>query len=150
MQTKSHLGTLGLLILFTAPAFAETPAPTEGPTAAALPTVTPRAYRRLTGRLVTRVVRQHRRSIGRCYNRSLKRDQRLSGRLDMLVTVKPDGHVKAVQLATKQFAGSPLATCIERSISAWRFPAFAGDAAQDVLLPFSLRPPKARAKIASR
>lgn len=153
MKTKSYLGAVALLVLFAAPARAETPA--EGPAAASLPKiVAPQAYRHLTGRLVTGVVRRYRRAIGRCYDRSLKRDREIEGRLDILVTVRPDGRVQTVQLETKKFAGSPLAVCIERSIAGWRFPAFAGETPQDVLLPFSLRPPLRRSprgmKVASR
>jgi hypothetical protein len=56
-----------------------------------------------------------------CYNSALKRDPLLQvRRADVLITVGTSGAVSSVSIPSLD--GTPLGTCLERRIRAWRFP----------------------------
>lgn len=91
----------------------------------------------LSPSIVQQVVRENRRSISLCYGQSLKRGARLDGRLEVEVTVEPNGSVSAAEISVARLRKSELGRCVSETVARWRFPPFAGDARQ-VIVPFVL------------
>jgi predicted Zn finger-like uncharacterized protein len=93
-----------------------------------------------TGRLdeatIRQVVNSRMSSVKSCYQRELKGSGSLSGKMEMQVTVEPNGTVSRSVVRTAKFKGTAIAACVADRILAWRFPAFDGDRAQEVVVPF--------------
>lgn len=130
------LALLGLVV--AEPAFADEPVSARLPPLLGLPTPG-RATPDLSTRALERIVRARRRTVTACYERSLKRDRTLSGRVLVLVTINPNGKVARTRVASRRLGGTKVAKCIQRAVTKWRFPPFAGRLSKDVLLPFALR-----------
>ena len=75
--------------------------------------------------------------MGICYQRELKGNSKLGGKVELAVTVEPDGTVSKAVVRTLKFKGSGLAECFADKIMAWRFPEFSGKAHQ-IIIPFVL------------
>ena len=76
-------------------------------------------------------------SVSICYEQSLRGREDLRGKLEVKVTVQPDGRVSKTSVETTAFKGSKVGLCVADKIKDWRFPSFEGEA-QQVVVPFVL------------
>ncbi len=83
---------------------------------------------RLSEDQIRSVIQLHYRQVKNCLERQLKRDASLTGMLQVVARVQPDGSVQSASIATPRFQGSVLETCLVKTVRRWRFPAFAGEA----------------------
>ncbi|NMB73529.1 MAG: AgmX/PglI C-terminal domain-containing protein [Myxococcales bacterium] len=93
----------------------DAPAPVAGP-------------QRLTEEQIRTVIQLHYRQVKNCLERQLKRDASLTGMLQVVARVQPDGSVQSAAIGTPRFKGSVLETCLVKTVRRWRFPSFAGEA----------------------
>lgn len=111
--------------------------PGKGPEARPeAPTPAPGAQR-LTEEQIRGVIQLHYRQVKNCLERQLKRDASLTGMLQVVARVQPDGSVQSAAIATPRFKGSVLETCLVKTVRRWRFPTFTG-AAYEVTFPLLL------------
>jgi TonB family protein len=98
-----------------------------------------------TGRLdrptVQRVVKTHQRAVAACYDRSLRLGEKLTGRIEVEISVEPTGSITAAEVRTAHFATTELAKCVTTAIRRWRFPPFNGEA-QRIAVPFLFSAPR--------
>jgi hypothetical protein len=87
---------------------------------------------------VTAIIRARRQSIAGCYEQALKSNAAIHGKLELDMTIDPDGSVTSVRVLTLAKASKPIADCIAEKIREWRFPSFSGQTPQEVRVPFIL------------
>jgi hypothetical protein len=94
-----------------------------------------------TGKLdqqqVVLMVRNNRKAVKGCYERSLRAGERLSGKLEVRMTVATNGIVLATEVITPDFVSTTLGRCVAATIKRWRFPPFEGST-QRMTVPFHL------------
>ena len=83
---------------------------------------------RLSEEQIRSVIQLHYRQVKNCLERQLKRDASLTGMLQVVARVQPDGSVQSAAVATPRFKGSVLESCLVKTVRRWRFPAFSGEA----------------------
>jgi predicted Zn finger-like uncharacterized protein len=86
---------------------------------------------------ITAVINARKKSVSICYEQSLRGREDLRGKLEVKVTVQPDGKVSKTSVETTAFKGSKVGLCVADKIKDWRFPAFEGEP-QQIVVPFVL------------
>lgn len=67
-------------------------------------------------------VLRHKSEVDQCTRQAKQADPEASGRVVMRWTIHPDGHTSNVSVQNEDFAGTPVAACLERLIKKWSFP----------------------------
>lgn len=81
----------------------------------------------LTQEAITKVVTENTTSVNLCLAESSRKSERLSGKMEIAMTISPDGSVLDVHIPTPAFKNTAMAACAQRRIKNWRFPQFRGD-----------------------
>lgn len=89
----------------------------------------------LTNEAIYTIVQQNVSAVTDCTRRERNAKAELKGKLEMSLTVEPDGTVSKVAVQTASFKGSTIASCIADRMRNWRFPTFSGPA-QAIVVPF--------------
>lgn len=102
---------------------------------------------------IRQVILRHTSDVRRCYEREgLRRNPRLTGQVEIRMTILPTGRVDDVTLAATDMNGrgtTEVVRCIARAARHWRFDRGAYSV-ETIVLPFSLTPEPARAAAARR
>ena len=85
-----------------------------------------REYNALSANQIQRVIRRNVKQMRKCVVKQLKRDPSITGRLNVVATIKPSGYVSRVRIDTRRFRGTVVEKCLKRKIKYWKFPAFDG------------------------
>jgi len=72
--------------------------------------------------LINAVVQRHRAEIRACYDSALQRNPKLSGKVVMSFSIKPDGIVSTVGVKESTIGDTGLEGCIASRIKSWTFP----------------------------
>ncbi len=86
---------------------------------------------------IEQVVTENKGAIAACYNRALKAGTARRGKLELVVTVLPNGIVQDARIDGARFGRSSVARCIADKVERWRFPTFSG-APREAIIPFVL------------
>ncbi len=89
----------------------------------------------LTSVVIYKIVQDNVSAVTDCTRRERNAKAELKGKLEMSLSVEPDGSVSKVSVMTPSFKGSGIASCIAERMKNWRFPTFSGSA-QTVVVPF--------------
>jgi len=92
----------------------------------------------LTEKAIGQVVADNSSSMKLCFNESMRKGEKLAGKMEMEVTIGPDGQVTDVQITSDQFRKTTMGTCTVRRIKNWRFPQYNGEPVT-VVLPYHLQ-----------
>ena len=71
---------------------------------------------------VTRVVNEHSGQLSACYEKVLINDPGLAGKITLDWTVKMDGLVKDVRVASSTLSNPKVAVCVVEAVKGWKFP----------------------------
>ena len=71
---------------------------------------------------VTRVVNEHSGQLSACYEKVLLSDPGLAGKITLDWTVKMDGLVKDVRVASSTLSNPKVAVCVVDAVKGWKFP----------------------------
>jgi hypothetical protein len=71
---------------------------------------------------VTRVVNEHSNQLSACYEKVLLQDPGLAGKITLDWTVKLDGLVKDVRVASSTLSNPKVAVCVVDAVKGWKFP----------------------------
>ncbi|MCA9554057.1 MAG: zinc-ribbon domain-containing protein [Myxococcales bacterium] len=99
--------------------------------------VVPVDQKTLSQDAITAVINARKKSVSICYEQSLRGREDLRGKLEVKVTVQPDGKVSKTSVETTAFKGSKVGLCVADKIKDWRFPSFEGEP-QQIVVPFVL------------
>jgi len=81
---------------------------------------------KITGSLsredVSRVVNEHSNQLTACYEKVLMTDPGLAGKITLDWTVKIDGLVKDVRVASSTLSNPKVAVCVVEAVKGWKFP----------------------------
>jgi hypothetical protein len=89
---------------------------------------------------IANVVGNNSSSMNLCLTESMRKGERLGGRMDIEVTIAPDGRVLDVNIASNQFRSTEMGRCTVRRIKSWKFPRFNGEPVT-VVYPYILQSP---------
>ncbi len=70
---------------------------------------------------ITASINSQKSSIEYCYQKSAKVNPNLSGRIDLEITILPDGRVSLVRVMNSTTNDAKLNACIKRAVKRWRF-----------------------------
>jgi outer membrane biosynthesis protein TonB len=73
-----------------------------------------------------------------CFTESTRKGEKLSGKMEIEVTITADGSVSNVEIATTDFKKTVMASCTVRRVKNWKFPRFNGEPVV-VVLPYILQ-----------
>lgn len=76
----------------------------------------------IDGKAVGQMLALHRRAIEACYDRALRAGVKLSGKLEIDISVEPTGDVSDADVLTRQFTNTELGKCVASAIKRWKFP----------------------------
>jgi predicted component of type VI protein secretion system len=71
---------------------------------------------------VSRVVNEHSNQLTACYEKVLMTDPGLAGKITLDWTVKMDGLVKDVRVASSTLSNPKVAVCVVEAVKGWKFP----------------------------
>jgi hypothetical protein len=91
----------------------------------------------LSQEAIAKVLADNSSSMSLCIAEAARKGEVLSGRMEVAITVGPDGAVEAATIESRRFAGSIVGACATRRIRAWKFPAFGGEPVT-VIFPYVL------------
>jgi hypothetical protein len=94
---------------------------------------------RLDKEIIKRLINRRRNEVRACYETALQKDHTLAGRVELLLTIAPDGRVIAAG-ADKSDVGGDLGACIANAARSWRFPAVADGGVNVVRYPYVFKP----------
>ncbi len=83
-------------------------------------------------------VRRKKGQINACYEQELKADQSLTGKIEVVWTVNPDGFTSGVTISANTTGNRSLEDCIVRRIKRWKFPEQADE--YEITYPFNFFP----------
>jgi len=81
----------------------------------------------LTQETIFKVITENSRSMNLCLTEAMKKGEKLSGKMEIMLTIAPDGTVPEVRIDAPEFKNTQMAQCTVRRIKLWRFPRFNGD-----------------------
>jgi hypothetical protein len=81
----------------------------------------------LSREAIFKVAAGHGHSMTLCFDDAVKRGEKPAGKLELELTIAPDGAVKDARVLTRALAGSALASCALRRVQSWHFPRFDGE-----------------------
>jgi predicted Zn finger-like uncharacterized protein len=93
----------------------------------------------LSQKAIAAVVTESGRSIQLCFSESTRKGEQLAGKMEMRVTISPDGSVTNVDIITDEFKRTSMGNCTTRRVKNWRFPKFNGESI-DVVVPYHVYP----------
>lgn len=112
------------------------------PAPVALPEMSPNDVPAASGDLspaaVESMVRARQPSIRACYDQALRTNSHLRGKLEIELAVTPNGAVSKVRVHGSSAQAQGIGDCVAQKIRDWRFPSFAGSAAQEFRIPILL------------
>ncbi len=86
---------------------------------------------------VLTVMRQNLGPIQFCYQRELKLNPKLQGKLALRLTIRANGRVQKVEVASDTVRNRNLSRCVQGRVRAWRFQPASGTTVVTITLPFS-------------
>lgn len=89
---------------------------------------------------VQAVIRRHMAQIRYCYQRELMKRPDLGGRIEVQLTIGPDGAVSAARIAESSLGSEAVESCIQRRFERMRFPEPEGGGSVVVSYPFVFEP----------
>lgn len=98
---------------------------------------TPNLPQGLTQEAIIEVIERNYGSMRLCIAESLKKGEKLSGRMDVELTIVATGAVTDVLLPAVRFRNTAMGNCTQRTMKRWRFPRFNGEPVP-VAFPFVL------------
>jgi hypothetical protein len=102
-------------------------------------TATPNLPDGLTQAAIAQVFSDNSQSLTLCFTESTRKGEKLSGKMEIEVTIVPDGSVSSVDIAGSEFKKTVMASCTIRRVKNWKFPRFNGEPVT-VVLPYILQP----------
>jgi predicted Zn finger-like uncharacterized protein len=81
----------------------------------------------LTQETIFKVITENSRSMNLCLTESMKKGEKLSGKMEIILTIAPDGSVPDAKIEAPELKNTQMATCTIRRIKSWRFPRFNGE-----------------------
>jgi len=81
----------------------------------------------LTQEAIFKVIMENSRSMNLCLTESMKKGEKLSGKMEIILTIAPDGSVPEARIDAPEFKSTQMAACTIRRIRSWKFPRFNGD-----------------------
>ena len=91
----------------------------------------------LSSEALYEVLQSNSASIGMCIAESSRAKERLKGRMEVQIEIKPTGSVSNVSIATSAHRGTKMEGCTIKRIKTWKFPRFNGTPLT-VVMPFVL------------
>ena len=76
---------------------------------------------------IFKVITENSRSMNLCLTESMKKGEKLSGKMEIILTIAPDGSVPETKIEAPEFKSTQMASCTIRRIKSWRFPRFNGE-----------------------
>ena len=92
----------------------------------------------LSEEAVQSVVRSRTKSMKICFEETLRGDDKVGGKIELAVTIEPNGSVSRATVSSPGFKGSRLGKCMTDKVKGWRFPSFEGEPST-VEIPFVLQ-----------
>ncbi len=92
----------------------------------------------LTQDAIVQVFSDNSSSMTLCYNESTRKGERLSGKMEIEVSIAADGTVTEVKIGNPELAKTVMGTCTLRRVKTWRFPRFNGEPVT-VVIPYVLQ-----------
>jgi TonB family protein len=99
------------------------------------------ALARISTELIRRVVHAHLPEIRRCYDDRLPARPGLAGRVSVVFTVEPDGHVSDASLTSTTLHDPPMEACLLDRVREFQFPPLVSGASIRVNYPFVFEAP---------
>ncbi|MBI5509558.1 MAG: zinc-ribbon domain-containing protein [Deltaproteobacteria bacterium] len=81
----------------------------------------------LTQETIFKVITDNSRSMNLCLTESMRKGEKLSGKMEIFLTIAPDGSVPEVKIEAPEFRSTQMAGCAVRRIKSWKFPRFNGE-----------------------
>ncbi len=81
----------------------------------------------LTVEAIFKVISDNSRSMNLCLGEAMRKGEKLSGKMEIEMTILPEGSVGEVNVSPARMAGSTMGHCTARRIKGWRFPRFNGE-----------------------
>jgi TonB family protein len=91
--------------------------------------------------IIKRLIARRRNEVRACYETALQKDHSLAGRVELQLTISPDGRVTNAT-ADKSEVGEDVGACIAHAARSWRFPAVDSGGISVVNYPFAFTPAK--------
>lgn len=91
----------------------------------------------LSSEALYEVLQSNSASIGMCIAESSRAKERLKGRMEVQIEIRPTGSVSDVSIATSAHRGTKMESCTIKRIKTWKFPRFNGTPLT-VVMPFVL------------
>jgi len=92
--------------------------------------------------IIKRLIARRHNEVRACYETALQRDHTLAGRVELQLTISPDGRVAAAT-ADRSEVGDDVGACIAHAARSWQFPAVDNGGISVVNYPFVFKPAKA-------
>ncbi|MBI3179082.1 MAG: AgmX/PglI C-terminal domain-containing protein, partial [Deltaproteobacteria bacterium] len=81
----------------------------------------------LTVEAIFKVISDNSRSMNLCLGEAMRKGEKLSGKMEIEMTIQPEGSVSEVSVSPARMANSLMGQCTMRRIKGWRFPRFNGE-----------------------
>lgn len=94
----------------------------------------------LSEEIIQNAVRRRRNQIRACYEDQLLGDPELSGRVEVRLTVEPDGQMGAIEVTKNTTGSAAVGACLRHKLASLRFPAFERCRAVVANYPFNFHP----------
>ena len=94
----------------------------------------------LSEEIIQNAVRRRRNQIRACYEDQLLTDPELAGRVEVRLTVEPDGKMGAIEVTKNTTGSAAVGVCLKHKLASLRFPAFEQCRAVVANYPFNFHP----------
>lgn len=88
---------------------------------------TPNLPKGLTQKAIYEVIVENNRSMKLCVTEALRKGEKISGKMEVQLTIGATGAVSDVQILTGRFRNSTIGSCAVKRVGSWRFPRFNGE-----------------------
>ena len=83
------------------------------------------------------VINQNQRAMSLCISQSMKAGEKLSGRMEVEMSIGATGTVRSAAIGTPRFGNTAIGKCTVKTVKRWKFPAFNGQPVT-VIFPYVL------------
>ncbi len=81
----------------------------------------------LTQEAIYKVINDNARSMKLCLEEAFKKGDKLTGKMEVQMTIAPSGAVSDAQVVTAQFRNAAIGSCTMRRVKGWKFPRWNGE-----------------------
>ncbi|MEE8410216.1 MAG: AgmX/PglI C-terminal domain-containing protein, partial [Myxococcota bacterium] len=81
----------------------------------------------LTQDAIYKVIKENNRSMTLCMNEAMRKGEKLMGKMEIELTIAPDGSVPEARIDSPEFRNTIMASCTMKRVRHWKFPRFNGE-----------------------